>query len=473
MPHGRPALPAALCALACLLAGAAPARPSQTPGPLPATDGADDWLAPYREISRRLLRAAQADEVGWHRLAEMTDTFGPRLSGSVGLENAIHWAADRMRADGFDVRLDPVMVPVWVRGHESAEIVRPWPQPLAMLGLGGSVATPPQGLEAPVLVVRSFEDLDAVGATARGRIVVFNASFTSYNETVQYRTAGPSRAARHGAVAALVRSIGPRGHRTPHTGATSYPPGVTPIPAAAISAEDADQLQRLQDRRTPVVVRLTITARTLPDAPSSNVIAEWRGRERPEEIVVVAGHIDSWDVGTGAVDDGAGCLAAWEALRLMKTLGLQPRRTVRLVLFTNEENGLRGAQAYRDKYLHELDDHVMMLESDIGVFPPLGFGFTGSPGARARVAQIAQLLREIGANRVESVGGGPDIGPSAQVAAIPSLSLEADDTRYFPVHHTHADTVDKIAPDEIARAAAAIAVMAYVVADMPMRLDEQ
>jgi len=403
----------------------------------------------------------------------MTDTFGPRLSGSEALEAAIRWAADTMRADGLErVRLDPVMVPRWVRGLERATLVSPVRQGLPMLGLGGSVGTPPGGIEAPVLVVRNFSELEAA-SEVRGRIVLFNAPFTTYGETVQYRTTGPARAARRGAVAALVRSVGPAGYRTPHTGSTTYDGAGPRIPAAAIAAEDADRLQRLQDRGVPVVVRLDMEAHTLPDTLSHNVVAEWRGRERPDEIVVVAAHIDSWDVGAGALDDAGGCVAVWEALRLLRMQDLRPRRTIRVVLFTNEENGLRGAQSYRNTYRRELDDHVLMLESDIGLLAPIHFGFSGSAAARARVTDIARLLTPLDIGAVGPVGGGADIAPSVQTANIPSMSLEANESRYFAFHHTDADTPDKITPQEISRAAAGIAVMAYIVADMPARLDEE
>lgn len=430
------------------------------------------WLAIYRDPARRIMHEAQADDFAWRRLAELTDTFGHRLSGSAALEDAIRWVAEQMRKDGLEnVRLDPVMVPHWIRGQESAEIVKPLRHTIAMLGLGGSVATPAEGIEAEAFVVKNFEELDADGGTARGKIVVLNARFTTYNESVQYRTAAPSRAAQRGAVAILVRSVGPTGYRTPHTGSTSYPAGAPPIPAAAIAAEDADRLQRLQQRGVRTVIRLKMEARQLPDAPSGNIMAELRGRERPEEIIVLGAHIDSWDVGTGALDDGGGCIATWEAVRLLKNLGLRPRRTIRVVLFTNEENGVRGGRAYRDKYAAELKNHVMMLESDIGLFSPIGFGFSGSAAARARVTEIAELLHDIGADHVSGVGGGADIGPSVETGGIPSMSLEADNTRYFFIHHTAADTVDKISPSEVSRAAASIAVMAYVIADMPMRLD--
>jgi carboxypeptidase Q len=340
---------------------------------------------------------------------------------------------------------------------------------LVMLGLGNSIGTPPAGLEADLIVVRTFAELQSSAPRVKGRIVLYNVPFTTYSETVLYRADGPSRAAALGAVAALVRSVGPSGLRTPHTGALRYEEDVPQIPAAAISTEDADRLQRMQDRGAQVRVRLKMAAHFLPDADSFNVVAELRGRERPDEVVVLGGHYDSWDVGTGATDDGGGCVVTWEALRLMKRLDLRPRRTVRVVLWTNEENGLRGGLAYRDRYKDQLANHVLMLESDSGVFTPTGFGFSGSDAARARVKEIAGLLSGIGAHRIGFSGGGADIGPSVQAANIPAMSLEVDGN-YFLIHHTPADTVDKIDAGDMSRAAAAIAVMAYVVADMPERL---
>jgi carboxypeptidase Q len=439
--------------------------------PVDAQHGArPSWLETYREPARRIIAESVSTRFAWDRLAELGDTFGHRLSGSEALAAAITWTADQMRKDGFDtVRLDPVKVPHWVRGAESAQITSPGTHTMAMLGLGNSIGTPPGGLEAELLVVRSFYELDTAGERIRGRIVLFNVPFTNYGETVQYRSDGPSRAASHGAVAVLVRSVGPPGLRTPHTGALRYADGIPQIPAAAISTEDADRLQRMHDRGTRVRVRLTMDARILPDADSFNVIGEIRGRERSDEVVVVGGHLDSWDVGTGASDDGAGCVVTWEAVRLMVKLGLRPRRTVRVVLFTNEENGLRGAYAYRDKYRDQLANHVLMLEADTGVFKPTGFGFSGSDYARKTVADIATLLGEIGASTISGSGGGADIGPSVQVAGIPSMSLDAEGD-YFQIHHTPADTVERIDPKDVSRAAAAIAVMAYVVAEMPERL---
>jgi carboxypeptidase Q len=338
-----------------------------------------------------------------------------------------------------------------------------------MLGLGNSVGTPPAGIEADVLVVRSYEELDAARSRATGRIVLFNVPFTTYGETVQIRTNGPARAASLGAVAALVRSVGPPGLRLPHTGSLRYAEGIPRIPAAAVSTEDADKLQRIQDRGTTPRVILKMEAMFLPDTDSFNVVGELRGRERADEVVVVSGHFDSWDVGTGSTDDGGGCVVSWEALRLMKKLNLRPRRTVRVVLWTNEENGTRGALAYRDRHRDELAKHVLMFESDSGVFKPTGFGFSGSDAARAKVADIATLLRGIQVDRISATGEGADIGPSVQAANVPAMSLDVAGN-YFLIHHTEADTIDKIDPMDMSRAAAAVAVMAFVVADVPESL---
>jgi carboxypeptidase Q len=429
------------------------------------------WIDEYRAPAVQLIAEATGNTFAWHRLAVLTDTFGPRFSGTPQLEQAIAWALAEMKRDGLEnVHAEKVLVPRWVRGSESAELIVPAHQPLAMLGLGGSVATPHEGIEAPILVVHSYEELDAHAASARGRIVLFNVPFTSYGDTSRFRWNGASRAARAGAMAMLIRSVGPNGFRLPHTGALTYAEDAPRIPAAAISSEDADRLQRLIDRGEHVVVRLRMEAHTEPDTESANVIGELRGREKPDEIVVVGGHLDSWDVGAGASDDGGGCVVAWEALRLMKKLNLRPRRTVRVVLWTNEENGGRGGVAYRDQHRAELARHVAMIESDNGVFRPLGFGFAGSDAARQTVTTIASLLASLAATDIVAGGDGADITPSVRAGKIPGLSLEVDTSQYFQIHHTQADTVDKVDPAEIARCAAAMAVMAYVVAEMPARL---
>jgi carboxypeptidase Q len=452
----------AVAVLFALFAAAAAAQ-----GPVLAAS----WLAPYRDVAARLMKAATADDFAWHRLAELTDTFGHRLSGSANLAGAIDWAVDAMKKDGLDhVHTERVMVPRWVRGNESAEIVGSPDQPLSILGLGGTVATPPAGTEAEVLTVTSFDDLRSRGSEARGRIVLFNAPFTSYGDTVAYRTGGARAAALQGAVGVLVRAVGPTGLRTPHTGAVQYSQGTMAVPAASITAEDANRIVRLAQRGQPVRVRLTLSGRFDADAESANVVAEIRGREFPEEIVLIGGHLDSWDVGTGASDDGVGCIITWEAVRLMKKLGIQPRRTVRVVLFTNEENGLRGGAAYAERHAEQAHNHVFALESDSGVFAPASLGFSGSPAARALVRDIGMLLAPIGMSDIGLGGGGADVGPIAQAANAPTMAYLGEPQRYFQIHHTPADTIERIAPEEISKAAAAIAVVTYVVAEMPERL---
>jgi len=424
----------------------------------------------YRAAADRIIAAALADSAAYDRLAEMADRFGHRLSGSDALEHALDWILAEMTRDGLaNVRGEPVMVPVWVRGPESAALVAPRAQPLPMLGLGGSVGTPPGGITAEVLVVSGFDELRARAAEARGRIVLFDVPFTTYGETVQYRADGAVAAARAGAVASLIRSVTPNSQRTPHTGMMRYAEGVARIPHAALTVEDAAMLHRMQERGERVVVRLEMGARELPDRESRNVIGELVGRERPEDVVVMGGHIDSWDVGQGAMDDGGGVVAAWEALRVLKRLGLTPRRTIRVVGWTNEENGLRGGTAYRDAHRAALDRHVLAIESDGGVFAPEGFGFTGSDAAFAIVRQVGTLLEGIGAGAVRRGGGGADIGPIMR-DGVPGMGLDVDGTRYFWYHHTDADTMDKLDPREMGLCVAAMAVMAYVIADLPERL---
>jgi carboxypeptidase Q len=424
----------------------------------------------YRPAADRIIAAALRDSAAWNKLAVLTDRFGHRFSGSESLEHAIDWMLAEMRREGLDsVRGEPVMVPHWVRGAESAELVSPRATPLPMLGLGGSVGTPPEGITAQVLVVTSFDDLRARAAEARGRIVLFDVPFTNYGATVRYRYTGAVEAAKAGAVAALVRSVTPVSLRTPHTGGMGYDSTVTRIPAAAITVEDAMMLHRMQDRGERITVRLRMAAATLPDVESRNVVGELVGSERPNEVVVMGGHIDSWDVGTGAMDDAGGVVIAWEAIRLLKELGLRPRRTIRVVGWTNEENGIGGGRAYRERHAAQLERHVLAIESDGGVFEPVGFGFSGSDSARALLRQVVRLLAPIGADSLLAGGGGADIGPIMQ-AGVPGMSHVVDGTRYFWYHHTHADTVDKLNPREVAMNVAAMAVMAYVVADMTDRL---
>jgi carboxypeptidase Q len=456
-----PVLSAALAlAAAPLAAGGALA---QTPYPDTSV------IARYHADATRLITAATTDTTAWTRLAKLTDTFGHRLSGSASLEHAIDWILGEMRRDGLDdVRGEPVMVPHWVRGEESAVLLTPRETPLAMLGLGGSVGTPEGGITANVLVVRDFEDLRRHAAEARGKIVLFDEPFTTYGQTVRYRSGAPNAAAKVGAVAALIRSVSSYSIRNPHTGAMRYDTtgGVPRIPVAAVSVEDAMMLHRMQDRGDPVRLRLAMGAHTLPDAPSRNVVAEIRGRERPDEVVIVSGHIDSWDVGTGAMDDAGGAVAAWEAVRLMKALGLHPRRTVRVVMWTNEENGTRGGNGYRDAHRAELGRHVLAIESDNGVFKPRGFRYDGPPALLESARRIGWLLEPVGAGQVDPGDTETDTGPIGELG-VPTMGLDVDGTKYFWFHHSQGDTLDKLDPHEMAECVAAMAVMAYVVADLP------
>lgn len=441
-------------------------------GQSPAAGDRSDQVTRYQAVADSLIGAATRDSAAHVRLGRLVDTFGHRLSGSASLEAAIDWILREMKADGLqNVRGERVMVPHWVRGAESATLTQPRRARLSMLGLGGSVATPPAGITAPVLVVTSFEDLRARAAEARGKIVLFNVPFTSYRETVRYRVDGASAAARVGALATLVRSVAPFSIQSPHTGVMRYDSTVALIPAAALSVEDAQLLHRFQDRRQPVALTLRMSARTLPDAPSRNVVAEVVGRERPDQVVVLGGHIDSWDVGQGAMDDGGGSVAAWEAVRLIHRLGLQPRRTIRVVLWTNEENGGRGARAYRDTHAAELSRHVLAMESDNGTFSPNGFRFSGSDAGLALVRQVGALLDPIKAGRVNKESESPeaDIAPLVE-RGVPGIGLDVDRSRYFWFHHSDGDTLDKVDPAELGRCVAALAVMAYVVADLPEAL---
>ena len=444
-------------------------EPVAAPKPLPAPRVK---IEQYRERASRIIGAALTSDVAYRRLAWLTDRIGHRLSGSESLERGIEWAVSEMKRDGLDnVRAQKVKVPHWVRGEESLELLEPASSRLPMLGLGNSVGTPPEGITAEAVVVRNFEELDALGERVRGKVVVYNVPFTTYGQTVAYRGAGASRASKHGAVAALVRSITPVSLQTPHTGAMRYAEDSPKIPAAAVTIEGAELLQRMYDRGERPRVRLKMEARFLPDADSANVIAELKGTEKPDEIVLVGGHFDSWDVGQGAHDDGGGCIVSWEVARLLKALKLRPRRTIRVVLFTNEENGVRGGNAYRDAYKADAAKHVFAIESDSGVYRPTGFGLSeqAPPQARADIIEIAKLLSGIRADRIDPDGGGVDIGPMMR-EGVTGASLNVDGSHYFDIHHTHADTFDKVSPQELAACVAAMTVLAYVVADMPDRL---
>lgn len=466
--------------LTLCFAGAATAAAHNTAEPLnpgqtnELTDAG--WAESYREVANQLIAAALDPEnmdFMWERLAWLTDYYPHRLSGSQMLEDAIDWMYEKLNDDGFDrVYKQEVMVPHWVRGKESLTFHGPWERELRMLGLGSSVGTPAEGIRAEILVVQSFDELRERADEVAGKIVVWNVPFTTYGETVQYRVRGASEASRAGAVASLLRSVTPFSMQTPHTGNIRYDEDVEPIPFAAITPEDAELMQRFQNRGEHMEVTLRMEAHMLPDALSHNIIAELRGSEKPDEIVVIGGHIDSWDVGHGVMDDAGGVIATWEAMRLMKALGLQPRRTIRFVGWTNEENGVRGGLAYRDKVLEDgsFRNHQLAFEIDFGVFAPLGFGFTGTEEAFALLEPIMALTAPTGAEILRRGSSGTvDIGPLMR-EGMPGMGIDTDVERYFWYHHADSDTLDKQNPDDIARVIAATAVMIYVVADMEQRL---
>jgi carboxypeptidase Q len=442
----------------------------------PACSGAQGPTADQRAAAERLIDAALADSAAHRRLSTLADRFGHRMSGSESLERSLDWIMDEMRRDGLEnVHAEPVMVTHWVRGAESLELVSPRRAPMRMLGLGRSVGTPASGITAPVIVVRDWAELRTRAADVRGKIVVFNypfdttlPPFTGYGQAVQYRANGADSATRYGAVAALVRSVTPKSFQTPHTGGMSYADsGRTGprIPGAAITVEDAEMLRRMQERGERIVVTLRMEARMLPPAQSRNVVAEIRGSERPDEIIVLGGHIDSWDVGQGAMDDAGGSVAAWEAVRLIRQLGVRPKRTVRVVLWTNEEIGLAGANAYRDAHRAELDKHILAMESDNGVFRPHGLYFAGPEAGFALMRQLSPLLARIGADSVAPGGPQADVSP-LYAAGVPTLAPNVDVSRYFWYHHTEADTPDKIDPLDMARCVALMAVMANAIANL-------
>jgi carboxypeptidase Q len=422
----------------------------------------------YRATANRIITTALADSSAWNRLAEMTDKFGSRLSGTSSLERTIDWILAEMKKDGLqNVRGEKVMVPHWVRGEESAVLVSPRAMPLHMIGLGRSVATPPKGITADVMVVNSFDELTARAAEAKGKIVLFDVPFTGYGQTVRYRGGAASAAGKVGAVAALIRSVSSFSMQNPHTGAMNYDTLVAArIPAAALSVEDAMMVHRMVNRGEKVRITLKMSARTLPDAPSRNVIAEIVGSEKPDEFVILGGHIDSWDVGQGAMDDGGGCVAAWEAVKLIKRLGLKPKRTIRVVLWTNEENGSRGANGYRDAHRAELDKHVLAMESDNGVFKVNGFGVSTGEGGMTMAQDIGTLFSAFNATTVSPGGVDADTGP-LNALGVPAISPLVDGTKYFWYHHSSADTMDKLTPREVSENVALLSVLAFVAADMP------
>lgn len=430
------------------------------------------------DLSDLLLGRLLNSRGAWEDLVVLCDQVGHRLAGSPGLDRAVAWGVERMKAAGLSQpRAEPVMVPHWERGVGRLELLSPVLDDLPVLALGGSVGTPDGGIEAEVLVVASWEGLQALSDDqVRGRIVLWDVPFTTYGTTVAYRSRGAVEAAHRGAAASLVRSVTPESLNSPHTGAMRYDDAVPKIPGAAVTVEDAGRLHRLQDAGLRPRLRLTLGSKTLPDAPSANVVGEVRGREKPEEIVVIGCHLDSWDVGQGAQDDGAGCVMVLEAARQIAALPVAPRRTVRAVLFTNEENGLAGAKAYAAAHQAELPFHVAAIEADLGAGPPLGLqlqidGPDELPDSKAlgaamqALAPLSRLLEPLGASRLLVGHGGADVSPLA-AAGIPSFGLDLDDRNYWRIHHTEADTIDKIDEAVLRRSAAVMAMAAWWLAEV-------
>jgi hypothetical protein len=462
-------------------------------GPLTSKYGAD---------AAKILQAAEIDDDGYVALTYLCDHIGKRLSGTPQLNSAVAWGAELMRKAGLqNVTVQPVMVPRWVRGSESGAMMYkgeagPITRPLHMLGLGMSVGTPAGGITAPVVFVPSFDALDAMTPEqVKGKIVVFNPGWHGYGVNTQYRTYGASRAAAKGAVAMLVRSATGLAMQIPHTGTLVYDAKQAKIPAAAISVEDALMIERLT-KEGPVTVRLQMDAHMEADVEAGNVMGEIVGREHPEQVVAIGGHIDSWDVGQGAQDDGSGIMAAYQAVTLIHKLGLKPKRTIRLVFWVNEENGDAGGQAYRKMIGEKIGEQVAAIEMDGGAEKPLGIGYgsmggprrprTPGAGASARTSDgsamtpevkqsvmllqdIVSMLGPIGTETVSAGGGGTDIEPLTS-DGVPGLSPRTTGEHYFDWHHTEADTLDKVDPVEFRKNAAMLSVVTYVLADMDGRL---
>lgn len=437
---------------------------------------------PYEEIARALIADGLASGRAYEMLAELTGSVGARLSGSPQADRAIAWGRRTMEELGFDsVWLEPVMVPRWVRGP----VEEAWVEgtgggrriPLSVCALGGSVGTPDGPVTAEVVMVKSFEEIRALGDRARGKIVFFNRpmdpskvnAFESYGGAVNQRGSGAIEAARAGGVAAIVRSMTMRLDDVPHTGAMHYNDSIPKVPAAAVSTVGANLLDSLLRAGGPVRVSLRLSCETLPDVEQANVVGQIRGAELPGEVLLVGGHLDSWDKGTGAHDDGAGCVQSIEALRLIRAAGLRPKRTIRAVLFINEENGLRGGVEYARRDRGE-ERHVFAMESDAGGFAPKGFGISTDPAILARdsaivskVARWSHLFDPIGAGSITAGGGGADISPLARLG-VPCAGLRVESHRYFDYHHSDNDTIEAVNPRELQLGASAMAILLYVLA---------
>src|SRR5213083_1714365 len=432
---------------------------------------------------KRLQQAALSGDYAYRQVAHLADNIGPRLTGSVQAAKAVEYVAGELKAIGCEVQLEKVMVPHWVRGEETATLVQ-WPgmaenttQKIVLCALGGSVATPNDGITAEVITVKNFDELKAMPRDkVAGRIVLFNNRFDkriaaegrggeAYGEAVVYRSDGPSAAARQGAVACLIRSVGGADYRLPRTGLTDYAGDAPKIPAGAVTAEDADLIADLV-RQGPVKIKLVLTPQTLPDVESANVIGDIKGSEHPEEVVIVSGHLDSWDLGTGAIDDAAGVAVSMEVANLIHKLGLKPKRTIRVVAWMNEENGSAGSKQYAKDHQKEIPNHFAAMETDGGAGHPIGVNIKANPDVKKMFAPVASVLHESGAGILDLVEHcGADIEPLEKVG-VPAFSPIQDNRFYFNYHHTAADTLDKIVPKELAENSAVVAVVAYALANM-------
>jgi carboxypeptidase Q len=437
---------------------------------------------------KRLQQAALSSDYAYAQVARLSNNIGPRLTGSPQAQQAVEYVAGEMRRLGLDVQLEKLMVPHWVRGVETGELTQftgqapNTTQKIVLTALGGSVATPPEGITTELVVVENFEQLQALGRErVAGKIVLFNARFDkemamqgfagdAYGQAVVYRGIGASTAARLGAVGSLVRSVGGADYRLPHTGSLRYLDDAPRIPAAAVAAEDADLISYLAAQGR-VRMRLTLTPQTLPDTVSYNVIADLKGAEHPEQIIIVSGHLDSWDLGTGALDDAAGVAVAMQVAQLCKQLNLRPRRTIRVVAWMNEENGLVGGRTYATNHAAEVANHIAAIESDLGAGHALGFSGHMSAQALEMLRPLSGVLQSSGAGiiRRSDTALGADISP-LDAAGVPTFAPLQDARTYFNYHHTAADTLDKIVPRELAENAAVIAVLAYALASLPQKL---
>jgi carboxypeptidase Q len=458
--------------------------PAETSSPTASPSSTPAVFSPQTLAElKRLQQAALTSDYAYRQVAHLSNNIGPRLTGSAQAAKAVEYVAGELKAIGCEVQLEKVMVPHWVRGEETAALVQ-FPgqaanttQKIVLCALGPSVATPPNGIEAEVIVVRNFDELKSLPREkVAGKIVLFNYPFDkqmaaegrggeAYGEAVVYRSKGPAAAARQGAIACLIRSVGGADYRLPHTGETDYENGAPKIPAGAVTAEDADLIAELV-RQGPVRLKLVLTPQTLQDVESANVIADIKGSEHPEQMIVVSGHLDSWDLGTGAIDDGAGVAVSMETANVVQKLHLKPKRTIRMIAWMNEENGLAGSKQYARDHEKEWMNHFAAMETDGGADHPLGINIKAKPEVKKMFAPIAAILQGSGAgmlNLVEHCGA--DIGPMEK-AGVPAFSPIQDSRFYFNYHHTAADTLDKIVPKELAENAAVVAVLAYALANM-------